>query len=46
MVEVAMVSPLFLAAALPIQGWAILSDSEPDALAVIAAARQYNAGRR
>jgi hypothetical protein len=28
-----MVSSLFLAAALSIQGWTILSDSEPDALA-------------
>ena len=36
-----MVSALFLAAALSIQGWTILSDSEPDALAVVAAARLY-----
>jgi hypothetical protein len=31
-----MVGSLFLADALPIQGWTILSDSEPDALAVVA----------
>jgi hypothetical protein len=32
-----MVSSLLLVAALSIQGWTILSHSEPDALAVIAA---------
>jgi hypothetical protein len=37
-----MIGPLFLVAALSIQGWTTLSDSEPDALAGIAAASPYH----
>jgi hypothetical protein len=37
-----MIGSLLLAAALSLQGWTILSDSEPDALAVVAAAKPYH----